>query len=84
MDVHIDSAGNASDPVGELLRHLVAGLRIAACDLQIDWGRKSEVQNLSRDVRRLKEEDRIGEPVMKNFAQHDFVLARWAVIFLIE
>jgi hypothetical protein len=65
LDVHVHRAGNASELLGDLLGHMVVRLRFwqRARDLNVDRRGQAEVEDLAYDVRRLREELDLREPV---------------------
>src|SRR5579883_2587242 len=84
MHVHIGRAGYRGDAAGHLLRDGVVGLGVAADDLQVDGRGQAEVEDLARDVRGLEEEGHVREALAQALAEEDFVVARGAVVLLVE
>src|SRR5262249_14256310 len=84
VHMHVGGAGNTRDPGRQLLRYLVVRFSIATDYLQVNRRRQPEIQDLARDIGRLKEEDHIRESAMKALAEHYFVVAGGAVFFLVQ
>src|SRR5579864_906795 len=83
MNVNVGGAGDAGDPLGELLGDLVVGIEVAPDHLQVDGRGQTEVQNLRSDVGRLEKEDGVREFFLETLAELDFVIAS-GVVFLFE
>ena len=56
LHVHVHRAGNLLDAAGDLLRDQVIGALVRADELDVDRGRRAEIQNLADHVGRLEKE----------------------------
>ncbi len=61
MDVNVDRARNALDPLRQTPRNRVIWSRIAASDLDVDGSRQPGVENLVGDIGRFEEEHDVGK-----------------------
>ncbi len=82
VNVNVGRAGDARNPVRELLGNLVVGVGVSPDHLQIDGRGKAEVQNLGGDIGRLEEEGHVGKPLAEAFAEQHLVIAGRAVLLL--
>ncbi len=84
LHVHVSGAGNAPQPVGNLLRDLVVGRHVGADELNVDGRRQAEVQDLGDDVGRLEEELHARELPRQLLAQLADVVRRRMMVLLIQ
>ena len=63
LNANVGRAGHTTQLCSNVLREGEIRVQVCPRDLDVDRGRKAEIQDLVHDVRRLKEEGELGEPL---------------------
>src|SRR5437868_11730161 len=81
--MHVHGPRHVTQAIRDLLGNRVVRVQVPADNLNVDRGRQTEVQNLTHDVGRLKEEFRSGKIKRQIFAQLlDILLGRMMMLLI--
>src|SRR5271165_2455422 len=83
MNIHIDCPRYLRDSPAQLLSNPIVAC-IMPYDLNINWRRKTCVESLADNVRRLNKKCIIGILGDKLFANHFHIVPRWPMLLFIE
>ena len=84
LHVHVGSARNTPQPIGNLLRDGVVGCHVGANQLNVDGRGQAEVQDLGDDVGRLEEKLHTGKLPRQTLAQLADVVRCGMMVLLIQ